>query len=240
MRIFLWMLLFAHFRQSTSFWRANSDLKHIFQLKTYNFLTRTDAMNRKGDKSKSKQSNDQSVSKANVAKQYQYVQGGFSEVRPPTSSDNNSTIMYAAFDSALRASSYNMFCSPLLPVEPPTPFKKKLNDNKFEGEPTTVREYQKRASEEASMILKQYQELDRYLSSSSPTKKVQGVKEQESPSIPRQNEMREWLEAAQSPNSIAEENYDQLQALLGFERMGATSRMNSATFKGNMSKHRAV
>ena len=53
---------------------------------------------------------------------YEYVQGGFQEKAPPKAAGNQ-TSMYTAFDRALRASNYNMFCSPLKPVNAPTAFK---------------------------------------------------------------------------------------------------------------------
>jgi hypothetical protein len=234
------ILLVVHIHYGISFLHAISDMKHI---RRFGAHTQLNAVNKKVDKYKPQQSLDPSASKAtktSVAKQYQYVQGGFNEVRAPKSSDNSTTTMYAAFDSALRASSYNMFCSPLLPVEPPTPFKKKKSEQKFDVKSATVDEYQERAREEAGQILKQYQELDRYLSSTGPTKKIKGNKESEISSVSTQSDMREWLDAAQSPSSIVDEDYEQLESLLGFERIGATSQMNSGTFKGNMSKHRAV
>ncbi len=240
MRKVVVILLVVHIHYGISFMHAISDMKHI---RRFGAHTQLNAVNKKVDKYKPQQSLDPSAGKAtktSVAKQYQYVQGGFNEVRAPKSSDNSTTTMYAAFDSALRASSYNMFCSPLLPVEPPTPFKKKKSEQKFDVKSATVDEYQERAREEAGQILKQYQELDRYLSSTGPTKKIKGNKESEISSVSTQNDMREWLDAAQSPSSIVDEDYEQLESLLGFERIGATSQMNSGTFKGNMSKHRAV
>lgn len=234
------ILLVVHIHYGISFLHAISDMKHI---RRFGAHTQLNAVNKRVDKYKPQQSLDPSAGKAtktSVAKQYQYVQGGFNEVQAPKSSDNSTTTMYAAFDSALRASSYNMFCSPLLPVEPPTPFKKKKIEQKFDVKSATVDEYQERAREEAGQILKQYQELDRYLSSTGPTKKIKGNKESEISSVSTQNDMREWLDAAQSPSSIVDEDYEQLESLLGFERIGATSQMNSGTFKGNMSKHRAV
>lgn len=53
---------------------------------------------------------------------YEYVRGGFPEKEMPTAGGEQNG-MYEAFDSALRASSYNMFCSPLKPVNSPAAFK---------------------------------------------------------------------------------------------------------------------
>ncbi|KAJ1464791.1 hypothetical protein T484DRAFT_1867750 [Baffinella frigidus] len=61
------------------------------------------------------------VAGARADQKYAYVQGGFAERQAPT--QGNNTSMYSAFDSALRASSYNMFCSPLKPVSAPSAFQ---------------------------------------------------------------------------------------------------------------------
>ena len=201
------------------------------------------AVSDRGDRQKPNQigrGRDQSVIKAaksSVDKQYRYVQGGFNEVQPPKLVDNSTTSMYAAFDSALRASSYNMFCSPLLPVEAPTPFRRK--DKLQRIETLSASDSQNNAGQVANQILKQYQELDRYLSPSQDVRNPNNQVKRYDPYEAR-SEMQALLEAAQSLNPNTEEEYEQLQSLLGFERMGTKSRVNSATFTGNMTKHRAV
>jgi len=52
---------------------------------------------------------------------YEYVRGGFPQKEMPVTGENSG--MYQEFDSALRAASYNMFCSPLKPVNSPASFK---------------------------------------------------------------------------------------------------------------------
>ena len=180
------------------------------------------------------------TSKPNIEKQYQYVQGGFNEVLPPTAENNNTTIMYAAFDSALRASSYNMFCSPLLPVEPPTPFRSKQKQNNRSSEPLWTQP----KNDEASKLIEQYQELDRYLSRTSgrPDTKIRNVS-REIVDVRMEGRLQisdDFIASARL--QVREEDYDSLQNLLGFERMGThgTSRMHSASIKGNMTKYRKV
>eukprot|EP00960_Hanusia_phi_P038560 753483-Hanusia_phi.AAC.1 len=71
---------------------------------------------------KSKKAAEEEFGERRYDRTYEYVQGGFQEKLPPQQAGNQ-TSMYAAFDRALRASSYNMFCSPLKPVNAPTPYK---------------------------------------------------------------------------------------------------------------------
>ena len=52
---------------------------------------------------------------------YEYVRGGFAEKEKPVTGEKSG--LYQEFDSALRAASYNMFCSPLKPVNSPASFK---------------------------------------------------------------------------------------------------------------------
>jgi hypothetical protein len=178
------------------------------------------------------------TSKPSIEKQYQYVQGGFNEVLPPTAENNTTTSMYAAFDSALRASSYNMFCSPLMPVEPPTPFRSKQKQNFRSSEPLS-------SEDETSKLIEQYQELDRYLSQSSGRSDIKAKNvSHETVDTRMEGRLRisdDFIAAARKVEA-REEDYESLQNLLGFERMGTqgTSRMNSASIKGNMTKHRLV
>ncbi len=171
-----------------------------------------------------------------VDKQYQYVRGGFDEVVPPKTANSSISSAYAAFDSALRASSYNMFCSPLLPVDPPTPFRSK--GRLQSPEPLLEREDEMKKQMEAGLLSKQYQEFDRYLSRSSES--ARDVKRVQGPPSVSTTAMQMAIDDISSVLPVDEADYEQLQNLLGFERMGATSRMGSALFKGNMSKHRAV
>ena len=171
-----------------------------------------------------------------VDKQYQYVQGGFDEVVPPKTENSSISSAYAAFDSALRASSYNMFCSPLLPVDPPTPFRSKGRVQS--PEPFMERKDDISKQMEDGLISKQYQEFDRYLSKSSES--VRGVKRVQGPPSVSTSALQMAIDEKSIVLPVDEADYEQLQNLLGFERMGATSRMDSASFKGNMSRHRAV
>lgn len=72
--------------------------------------------------------------------------------------------MYEAFDSALRASSYNMFCSPLKSVNTPAAFKAEMTGDtgdtlKFSGE-----EIQEDPEEVRRRAQEQYALLDRLIS----------------------------------------------------------------------------
>ena len=181
------------------------------------------------------------TSKPSIEKQYQYVQGGFNEVLPPTAENKSTTSMYAAFDSALRASSYNMFCSPLMPVEPPTPFRTKQKQNFRSSEPL----FTEPKMDETSKLIEQYQELDRYLSQTSgrSDKKSKNVSHEIADSrMEGRLRVSDELIASARTVEASEKDYESLQNLLGFERMGThgTSRMLSASIKGNMTKHRLV
>jgi hypothetical protein len=193
-------------------------------------------------KRKSKVSSDRYSKAVSPDKQYQYVQGGFSQLSPPQSPDNSTTSLYAAFDSALRASSYNMFCSPLIPVQTPTPFRSKqvnrtaVRDNIFEKQSRSEQEVAQQKQQ-----AKDYLELGRYMSrDAKPTDKWF----QKSP-INSMNEFSQKPDAQINYNETlitvnSEVEYERLQGLLGFERMGKTSQRNSASFKGNATKFRKV
>lgn len=57
-----------------------------------------------------------------AGRMYEYVRGGFAEKEMPRGMGDKDG-MYEEFDSALRAASYNMFCSPLKPVNAPSAAK---------------------------------------------------------------------------------------------------------------------
>ena len=206
------------------------------------FMNHMDSNHGKNKKARGIKSDPQftKVMKQSVSKQYQYVQGGFQEVTPPKVDSNSTSSMYMAFDSALRASSYNMFCSPLLPVEPPTPFRSKSKHQAPLLPEIQLEDKKALMDREAELIAQQYREMDKYFSSSA-AEASRIEKKQQGSSFPSK---RVQVPLEYSPTPVTdmqmEMDYEQLQNLLGFERMGATSQMNSATFKGNMSKHRVV
>ena len=106
---------------------------------------------------------------------YEYVRGGFAEKEMPTA-EGAKNGMYEAFDSALRASSYNMFCSPLKPVNSPAAFKAEQEASaaarsgggfdKLEGI-TTLKFSGKEIDEDPEEVrlrtMQQYAELDRLI-----------------------------------------------------------------------------
>ena len=186
-----------------------------------------------------------------VEKQYQYVRGGFREVSPAQEGRNSS--IYAAFDSALRASSYNMFCSPLVSVTPPTQFRAKRQTSDAEVRQELPLEEDPLQAKER--IKAQYQELDLFFSRDKDVKRFGSNKPIEPPNKPIESRRREEREAepeasvvpdsapaAESITSalINDEGYDDLQRLLGFRRMAKSSRMDDPSFKGNMTAHRKV
>eukprot|EP00281_Chroomonas_sp_CCMP1168_P024534 CAMPEP_0206230668 /NCGR_PEP_ID=MMETSP0047_2-20121206/10394_1 /ASSEMBLY_ACC=CAM_ASM_000192 /TAXON_ID=195065 /ORGANISM="Chroomonas mesostigmatica_cf, Strain CCMP1168" /LENGTH=232 /DNA_ID=CAMNT_0053654131 /DNA_START=253 /DNA_END=947 /DNA_ORIENTATION=- len=86
------------------------------------------AMRSSSRKSSRKPGEREDHQKEPVNPRYEYVGGGFKEVEMPSKAKGANTSMYAAFDSALRASDYNMFCSPLKPVQAPTAFRSASRD----------------------------------------------------------------------------------------------------------------
>jgi hypothetical protein len=106
---------------------------------------------------------------------YEYVSGGFAEKTMPSfAEDREKSSMYEAFDSALRASSYNMFCSPLKSVNTPAAFKAEVTGDtgdtlKFSGE-----EIQEDPEEVRRRTQEQYAQLDRLISGDQRATSVNG------------------------------------------------------------------
>jgi hypothetical protein len=95
---------------------------------------------------------------------YEYVGGGFEEASPQGKAANSS--LYKAFDSALRASDYNMFCAPLKKVDAPTAFKAKGMSPEVE-EAMLSPEPAEDPEEVARRIADEYAEFDRLVAGSS-------------------------------------------------------------------------
>lgn len=198
-----------------------------------------------------------------VGNTYNYVQGGFEEKSAPVAAGNQ-TSMYAAFDSALRASNYNMFCSPLKPVNAPTQFKAS-SPGRQQGPPSgnkeaSAQKWAEPEEEDPGEVRRkneaQYRELDKLIGGDRRGLGSDGNRKpmiKKLKKVPVSKEKKAMLIIAEKDSELEEEQeeqvdefkqqidegYEELQKLLSLKPKGKTKRkVDSARFTGNMTQHR--